>query len=197
MLSPWSLISLQKVSWSKSLNSKNIPIKLCRHCHMLNQSLLLDFSSQTWRIKQVSTLSSSALSSLYMAYWCKYQSANVYGHWPHPCMCPQEKHYRASKNMLCASHGCWPTHLALKAWEGSVVHSGFKGHALPWVIQGCDTQDTSKEYLEFLSNMETIVVSSVRGGTCGLQVFINKGRLMTTNLYSRPFSLQVTFSLFI
>lgn len=92
ILSPWSLIMSPKVSWSKSLNFKNIPVKLYRHCQMLNLLLLLDFSSQTWRIKQVSTLSSSASSSLYRAYWCEYQSTNVCWHCPRSCTGPQEKH---------------------------------------------------------------------------------------------------------
>lgn len=72
----------KKVSWSNSLNFKNIVVTLCRPWHMLSLLLLLDFASQTWRRKQVSTPSSFAASSIYRAYWCKHQSTDDCWHQP-------------------------------------------------------------------------------------------------------------------
>lgn len=82
-------------------------------------------------------------------------------------------------------------------WEGSLVHSEFREHSVPQASQGCDTQNTREEYLEIPSNMETIVSNSVRDGIYDPQIFINKGRLMITNLYSGPYTLQGTCFLFI
>lgn len=72
----------KKFSWSNSLNFKNIPVTSCRHKHTLNLLLLLDFASQTWRRKQVSTSSSFAVSSIYRAYCCLNQGTDDCWHQP-------------------------------------------------------------------------------------------------------------------
>lgn len=52
------------------------------------------------------------------------------------------------------------------------------------------------EHLETPSNMETLAGDSFGDGACGPQLLINKGTLMTAELYSGPYSLQGAFSLF-
>lgn len=73
---------------------------------MLNLFLLLDFASQIQRIKQVSTPSSSDVSSLYRAFWCKHQSTCDSWHTPLPA---------------------WAHRKALRSWEECVMHS-------PWLL---------------------------------------------------------------
>lgn len=131
----------KKVSWSNSLNFKSIPVTSRIHRHMLSLLLFLDFASQTWRRKQVSTPSSFAVSSIYRAYWCLNQGTDDCWH---------------QRTLACAHRGSTkelgrmcralarvadpPYNLSWHLEEPFLIFSGFREKSVPWASRGSHTQ---------------------------------------------------------